>query len=244
MNHFRPRPRSGYTLLEMMLALLIFGIAAGGLYTFIRAWNDLYVRNVSLNDTEMTARKALGRITREMEGAAGAPTLLDQLGNPVITNNATQGGVAVGAVGLGVRFVQQTSSGTANTLAFWVVQTDAELNRNELRFYPNGFSAASTNYVILVRNLLAPKDMGDASDDNKKFDYPFQYFRFKDTQRCLSVNLRARATQYDRYIATSGGKVDPAAFEEFNTFFQLRSVIAYRCPVLAGTVITNNNGAN
>lgn len=242
MNRF-PRLRAGFTLVEMVISMSILALAGGGIYTFICTWNDLYVRNFALNDTEITARKALDRVTHEMEGAAGSAALLDQAGNVVASNNALQGGVAIGTVGLGVRFNQQTSSNTARTVAFWVVQTDAELNRNEMRYYSNGFSSTSKNYVVLVRNLLAPKDMNDASDNNKVFDYPFAYFRFNDTQRCLSLNLRARSSQYDRYIASIGRKADTTAFEEFNTFFQVRSVVAYRCPPLTGTVITNNNGA-
>ena len=238
----RRRLQAGFTLTEMLLVMSLLTIVGGAVYALIQGWNNLYVRNFALNDTAINIRKAVDRISQEMESAAGPPTLLDHLGAAVPTNNAVQSGTAVGTVGLGARFNRQNSSGTASTLAFWVKQTDASNGKSDLRFYPNGFSATSTNFVVLASNILAPTDMSQTNNANGKFDYPFQYFRFNNTQRCLGVNLRARAAQVDRYIATSGVRADPTAFEEFNTFFQLRTVVSFRSPVLVNTVITNNNG--
>ena len=223
----KPRPRAAFTLMEMLVAVAAVALAGGAIFTLATSWNILYSKNFSINDTHLSVRRAADQITRELETSIGTPGLLDHLGAK------TSGNFALGVTYKALVSVPGTSAGTfknsAVNRAFWIVQTDPTTAKSELRYYANcvtPFSPTATNYVVLTRQLVAPTDMTSVIGD-----YPFQYTSTRTTQRCLDLNLKARAAQFDRFLSgqSAGGGSDASGkFENFNTFFQVRSVVAYR----------------
>ena len=219
-----PRGRAAFTLMELLVAVAAVALAGGAIFTLASSWNILYSKNFSINDTHLSVRRAADKITRELETSINSPSMLDNLGAK------TSGNFGLGVTYSALVPVPGTNAGTYKTStvtrAFWIVQTDPTTAKSELRYYANGFSPAGTNYVVLTRQLVAPTDMLSVIGD-----YPFQYTSTRSTQRCVDLNLKARAAQFDRFLSgrSAGGGSDVSGkFENFNTFFQVRSVVAYR----------------
>jgi len=85
----RERRISAFTLMEVMMAMAVFAIAGGLVYTALNSATILYAKNTSVNSAHQQMIKALERVTRDIHASASTPQLVD-------VNRATTTGPAAG----------------------------------------------------------------------------------------------------------------------------------------------------
>lgn len=94
----------GFTLVEVMVALVVSLAVCEIAYYFFTAGVVLYAKNCSLNYSNNSARYAIDRITRETSSAVAIPDLMS-----VAANGAVSGPVS-GTAAAGIRFDQVRGS--------------------------------------------------------------------------------------------------------------------------------------
>lgn len=81
-----------FTLAEIMIGVLIFGVVGlvATSFTVTETW--LYAKNAALNSSHRSARRALDRLANELQQTQSLPTLIDASGSP--TASATAAGLS------------------------------------------------------------------------------------------------------------------------------------------------------
>ena len=76
-SHAHIKPRSGFTLIEVLVAVAVFALAMGVLVALIRSGLVLYAKNSAVNIAHQQARQALDRIEKDIHDAMSLPALID-----------------------------------------------------------------------------------------------------------------------------------------------------------------------
>jgi prepilin-type N-terminal cleavage/methylation domain-containing protein len=86
-NHGRSQS-GGFTLVEMIVALLVFTVVGLLISSFTLSETWLYAKNTAVNDSHRSARRALDRLANELQQSQNLPALIDTTGNPTTATPA------------------------------------------------------------------------------------------------------------------------------------------------------------
>ena len=82
----------GFTLAEILVALVIFAVVGILVSSFTLSETWLYAKNTAVNNSHRSVRRALDRLSNELQQTQNLPTLIDTTGK--VTTSATAAGVA------------------------------------------------------------------------------------------------------------------------------------------------------
>jgi prepilin-type N-terminal cleavage/methylation domain-containing protein len=100
----------GFTLIEMMVAVLCFAVAGTMIYSLLNSGMILYAKNMSVNTAHQDTRRAVNRLLRDIHASVSVPQLIDGFNADgslqVHTSNITPAaGVAFQLVALGPTYI-------------------------------------------------------------------------------------------------------------------------------------------
>jgi prepilin-type N-terminal cleavage/methylation domain-containing protein len=100
----------GFTLIEMMVAVLCFALAGGMIFLILNSGMILYAKNMSVNTAHQDTRRAVNRLLRDIHASVSVPQLIDGFNADgslqVHTSNITgAAGVAFQLVALGPTYI-------------------------------------------------------------------------------------------------------------------------------------------
>lgn len=79
---------AGFTLTEIMVAMVILGVVGIMVTSFTVTQTWLYAKNTALNTSHRAARRALDRLANELQLSQTLPALIDAAGNSTASANA------------------------------------------------------------------------------------------------------------------------------------------------------------
>ena len=86
-SHVRPQS-GGFTLVEIIVALLVFTVVGLLVSSFTLSETWLYAKNTAVNDSHRSVRRALDRLANELQQSQNLPALVDTTGNPTTATQA------------------------------------------------------------------------------------------------------------------------------------------------------------
>ena len=138
----RPNKSSGYTLAELMVALAVFGVAAGMILQLQTLSANLYSRNTAVNLPLRELTVAVDRLNRDIHGAISLPTLIDS----DLTPHTGLDGAA------GVSFL--LPAGTTPLTSTYKVTSNAAAGQNVVQVYTGTFIPAVGQRLLVPTHGL------------------------------------------------------------------------------------------
>jgi prepilin-type N-terminal cleavage/methylation domain-containing protein len=134
-SSIRDHSRTGFTLVEVMIAVSLAVITGAGAYALLETSMTLYAKNFSINQSHYSARLPLELIALKVNGAGASPILVDNAGADVAGNGPAAG----------IRYCTPVTSAT------YVITTAADATATSLTIkVPAGAPKLRDSDVVLI----------------------------------------------------------------------------------------------
>ncbi len=168
----------GFTLIELMLAMLISGIVIGSIYTAFRSQQRSYLAQEQVSEMQQNIRAGVGLMVSEIRMAGYDPKQTGNYGiNDALTDNDT------------LQFTADTNDdggnpGSGESFLYELYDSSGDGNSNSLRRTPGGAAVANN-----IEELEFHYTMDDSSQTPTPVDC--------DDIRAVEVSILARAGKSD-----------------------------------------------
>lgn len=141
----------GFTIAEMMVAVLCFALAGGMIFLLLNSGMILYAKNMSVNTAHQDTRRALNRLLRDLHASVSVPQLIDGFNADgslkLHSSNIT------GAAGVSFQLVYQDPANATDTGTHYVWKDPN--SSTQIMIYNNG-STGLTAPPLVGQRLIIP----------------------------------------------------------------------------------------
>jgi hypothetical protein len=126
--------RAGFTIAEMMMAVLCFAVCGGMIFTLLNSGMILYAKNMSVNTAHEDTRRAVNRLLRDIHASVSVPQLIDGFNADGSLQVHTSNTTAAAGVSFQLVYIDPNNPGDPGTHYVWKDPSSLNL----IMIYNNG----------------------------------------------------------------------------------------------------------
>jgi prepilin-type N-terminal cleavage/methylation domain-containing protein len=197
MNAPRNSRRSGFSLLELTIVILILSCVMGSVALFQMANRNSVVESATVGDAQSRAHEALERVLRELDGASLTRLIPDPTGLLGTDSIVFQKSAGVDAAG---NIIWSTQTQLALAMDDGETANGLDDNQNGLVderkltiTYDFGLAGARTDTIAHCLPALAPGELANGADDDGNGVIDEKGFNLQRLGNLLTIRLAVQA---------------------------------------------------